>query len=153
MGTVTTDYQAAEAGASCPTGKNRFPYRYAFPVQFSMLDRWVRTGRPAPSLARHSRTPDGQLRYDPDGNVIGGYRLPVMQVPVAAYSTAGCRSNEGASQRFSQARLRELYPSHQAYLSRLTTATERTVKAGLLLPADAAELLAVARGSSIPNVG
>jgi hypothetical protein len=152
--TSTDDYQTRDAGHPCPVGRtNLFPYRYVYPVKYAMLDRWVRTGRAAPTFARQRRTAAGGLAFDSDGNVLGGFRMPVIQVPVATYTTQGCGALDGTSYRFTQARLRQLYPTHAAYVARVRAENDRAVGRGLLARADGAEILAIAASSSIPNVG
>jgi hypothetical protein len=152
--TSTRDYQTRSAGNPCPVGRtNLFPYRYAMPVKYAMLERWLEHGAPPPVFPRLKRLPDHTLAYDIDGNAIGGYRLPVLTVPVATYSVDGCGALDGTSYRFTQARLRQLYPTHAGYVAKLRSATDRAVRAGLLFPADAGEILAVASSSAIPEVG
>jgi hypothetical protein len=151
LSTTTVDYQAHSGGAECPVGRtNLFPYRYVYPVKFAMLDRWIRTGRPAPAFPRLKRAAEGTLALDRHGNAIGGLRLPVIDVPVATYKA--CGSLDGTSIRLPEASLRQLYPTHAAYVTKLRTAVDRAVRAGLLFRGDAEELLAVAESSPIPDV-
>jgi hypothetical protein len=152
--TSTRDYQTTSGGAPCPRGRtNLFPYRYAMPVKYAMLDRWLRNGVPAPVFPRLKKNADGTLAADADGNAIGGFRMPVLTVPVATYTVSGCGSLDGTSYRFTQARLLQLYPTHAAYVAKLRAAADKAVRAGLMFPGDEAEMLAIAEGSSIPNVG
>lgn len=152
--TSTRDFQTREAGHPCPVGRtNLFPYRYAMPVKYAMLERWLRAGTQPPTFPRLKRAAGGALALDADGNAIGGYRLPVLTVPVATYTVEGCGALDGTSYRFSRARLKQLYPTHAAYLAKLRAATDRALHQGLLFQGDADEILSIASSSSIPNVG
>jgi hypothetical protein len=55
----------------------------------------------------------------------------------------------GSTVPFDQATLTSLYPTHAAYVSRFQAAAQQAVRAGFLLPADAAALEAAASASDV----
>jgi hypothetical protein len=91
-----------------------------------------------------------QLARDAYGNVIGGYRLPPIDVPVATYMGSTC-SILGMTVPFDTTRLTQLYPTHQDYVAKMRRATDAAVARGWLLPADAKDLMKRATTSSIPS--
>ena len=57
----------------------------------------------------------------------------------------------GTTKPFDQTRLASLYPSHAAFVKAWNAATDKAVKAGFILPADATNIKAAAAQSSIGN--
>jgi hypothetical protein len=135
---------------TCVGGGNLFPKRYAVSAALVRLDEWVRTGRPAPAPPRVEFTADGRIARDEHGNAVGGLRLPPIDVPVATYDGATCVLF-GITIPFDPLTLAALYPTHDDYVEKMQTATDRAVSAGVLLPEDADDLMRRARGSSIPQ--
>jgi hypothetical protein len=145
-------YDVAPRQLTCPGGGNLFPKRYAVSAALWQLDRWARTGVPAPQPPRAEFEEDGTVARDEHGNVRGGLRLPPIEVPIATYLGDVCELF-GATIPFDPATLHELYPTHEEYVARMRQATDRAVAQGILLPADADDLLRRAVGSSIPVQG
>ena len=94
---------------------------------------------------------DGQPVKDEHGNVVGGLRLPPIDVPVATYQGATC-ALFGQNFPLDPATLSELYPTHDAYLGRLRAATDQAINRGWIMPQDAAELLSRAERSTLGTV-
>jgi Alpha/beta hydrolase domain len=84
------------------------------------------------------------FRRDANGNVIGGARSPQVNAPVAALSGVGNSPAFcvlfGTTEPFTAGHLASLYKNHRRFVSRWDRATERDVRAGYLLRADAVEL-------------
>lgn len=57
----------------------------------------------------------------------------------------------GATEAFTQEKLLELYPTHDDYVQKYTTATEKAVADGILLEVDAAAAIEEAKNAPIPN--
>jgi hypothetical protein len=110
------------------TPDNAFPHFVCSPAQpeinlymvekvmYIALDRWVAKGI-APPAAPDPQVVNGQYVRDANGNVVGGVRLPEMQVPIARYTgvvvpSADCTS---AVRPFAPDLLAQLYPTHKAY--------------------------------------
>ncbi|ANH38742.1 hypothetical protein I601_2318 [Nocardioides dokdonensis FR1436] len=127
--------------AACTVAGATMPTRYAVSSALHRLDRWVRTGvAPAPT-PRYRYSPDGQTPLrDADHNVRGGIRLPPMQVPVASYRSDDCQLG-GITVPFSDQELAQRYPTFGDYQRRMRLATDRSVRRGWLLPADAVDMM------------
>jgi len=127
---------------------NAGPQHYVMNAAVSQLDRWVRDGlRPSP--APRLEVGDGRFVTDGHGNVRGGIRTPLVDVPTATLSGLGNSGHPiaslcGSTVAFDHETLRSLYPSKREYLDRFTVATESAVASGFVLEADAPEMVAIA---------
>lgn len=122
---------------ACTVAGASFPMRYAVNTALRELDEWIRTGqapRPAP---RFEFQADGVTpARDADGNVLGGLRLPPIEVPVASYRSTDCQLG-GTTVPFDPITLQQRYPTFADYERRLRRAANRAVRKGWLLPVDA----------------
>lgn len=99
---------------------------------------------------------------DADGNESVGVRTVLLQAPLGTYlgwNVVAAGFDKGKS--FAQAKqerltkhdprlsLEERYGTQEAYLKRVREAAERSMKAGLLLPDDAAKLVQQAEASDV----
>ena len=104
-----------------------------------------RGGPPAP--------PRFEIVRDDAGNAVGGIRLAQHAVPTATntgVNTGGMFCGLlGSSEPFDAARLASLYPTHDAYVDKVKDVTEKNLKAGYIVKADAEATIAEARGSRI----
>lgn len=144
-------------GAECapsPSTGSMFPRRYTLNAALVALQEWVETGEPAPAAPRAERRAPPEtsatrtLRRDPDGNGIGGLRLPIIDVPVASYHGEAC-VEAGTTTPLPPERLAELYPTHESYVDRLLSATNEAVDDRYLLCHDAAVIMHSASASTI----
>lgn len=136
-----------EGGGPCP--QNFFPDRYAWNAALSHLERWVREGIQPPGADRIKRDPlTERLVRDADGNVVGGMRLPPIDVPVATYTGNSCELL-GDTRAFDPIDLSQRYRTHEAYVAAMRAATVAALEAGYLLAPDAEELMSRVRASSI----
>lgn len=149
--TFNPDPQYGEQGQERPC-KNLFPWRWARNASIAVVDQWTRTGEAPPSLPRYERDANGRVVRDDDLNVVGGVRLPPIDVPVASYLGDMCPLN-GSTFRFSEDKLRALYPTHDDYVTKICAAAQSSVAAGVLLPEDAEILLARAQAAPVPSAG
>ena len=135
------------------TSVNQAPSHFVFEAALSAVNNWMRSGTPPPSAPRMDvqlvgGTPTVQV--DAHGTAIGGIQGPWERVPVAAYSgkapadAPGFCVLFGSTHPFSTAELTSLYGSKAAYLKDYTKATDEAIKAGYILPADKAQVLAFA---------
>jgi hypothetical protein len=132
-------------GCPNPNGAE-MPDRYAISMAFHHLDQWARApgyGKdvPQPPLAEFDA--GGNVVRDEYGNIVGGLRLPPIDVPVATYVACGVVLS--GTYAFDVATLRQLYPTRDAYVAKMQAATDRALTAGYLLPEDAADLMARAQ--------
>lgn len=135
------------------TSVDEAPSHFVFEGALSAVDSWMRNGAPPPSAPRMdvedvAGTPT--VQDDGNGNAIGGIQGPWERVPVAAYTgkapagAPGFCVLFGSTAPFSVAQLQTLYGSKSAYLKAYTSATDEDIKAGYILPADKAHVLAFA---------
>jgi hypothetical protein len=126
---------------------NYFPMRYAYAVGLDHLDGWITDNEEPPSAPRLERE-DGELQRDEYGNIVGGLRLPPIDVPVAFYDGIPC-ALRGRTYQPGDATLQKLYSTHDDYVNRMQAATDEALDEGYLLSADAEDLMSRVRGSSI----
>jgi hypothetical protein len=127
-------------------------HHYVAQASIAALDRWVRTGEPAPAAApiRVRETDQPQPLLDANGLAEGGIRTPWVDVPIAR--TSGVTAEEGimsaifgSGEPFDSATLQRLYPGGaEEYLKSFTTALDGAIESGFILPADRAEILQLA---------
>ena len=96
---------------------------------------------------------DGQGVTDRFGNLVGGYRTPLLEVPTATWfgSSAGggfCFI-AGHEEPFSDARLRRLYGDHEGYVDAVIASARALREARLLTGRDANWLIRTARASDV----
>ncbi len=121
--------------ATCTVAGATMPMHYATSSALHQLDRWVRTGV-APRATPRYEFEGGVLAVDEHGNTRGGIRLPPVEVPVATYESTLCNLG-GITVPFTDAQVQALYPTFADYRRRMAAATDRAVRQGWVLPADA----------------
>jgi hypothetical protein len=131
-------------------------HHYVAMAALASLDRWVATGKAPPKAARMEITPAAKageapkLVADANGNTKGGIRTPWVDAPTATLSGSGNTGGPfgflvGVTQPYDAATLAKLYPGGRAdYLKRFDASLGAAVKAGFILPADQAEIRALA---------
>jgi hypothetical protein len=136
---------------------NAFPMRYALRAATASLAAWVAHGTApatAPPLVIDKKT--GDLARDASGNVLGGLRLPAIDVPTARNSGQSTASGycglTGATVPFSPAALSQRYPTDQTFSQAMAGAASAAVSAGHLLAADANDIVAAAQGGATQAV-
>lgn len=125
--------------AACILAGGSFPMRYAASAALHHLNEWVKTGV-APANGPRFLFNGSTLAKDRFGNTKGGVRLPPIDVPVARYISTVCALG-GITIPFTDVELRLLYPTHAIYYAKMVAATNASVAAGFMLPADATDLL------------
>lgn len=96
------------------------------------LNEWVISGKAPPSMPRMQQDEDGKLVRDADGLAQGGIRVPPMAVPVGVNEGKTCIFF-GSYNAYSNAKIRQLYPSKEDYLGRVRQSAEEAVRGGWLL--------------------
>ncbi|MCC7042487.1 MAG: hypothetical protein IT183_01365 [Acidobacteria bacterium] len=105
-----------------------------------------RAGAATPPGGRGPAATTQPLKRDQFGNALGGIRLAEIAVPVAKESAELCGLG-GTHVPFDAATVNRLYPTHDDYVRKVTSASDAAVRAGFLLPADATQTIARARRS------
>jgi len=137
----------------CTTAVNDGPQHPVAQAAFVSFLRWVDRGTPPPTPPPFelASTDPPRLALDAHGNVVGGVRTPAVDTPVSTLSGAPpAASSElcglfGSSVPFSAQTLAALYGSPSGYVAAYTTALDRSIARGYLLPAERTTLLATAR--------
>jgi hypothetical protein len=147
--------RSATTGAVCGTDGDMYPSRYVSMNALFQLNRWVSGGAAAvqaPAIATHAPVgPAGStISRDAIGNAIGGYRLPVVDVPVVAYIGTTCGLS-GQTLDAAPGTLATRYPTKASYLSALRTSIDTAVADGRLLTPDADDLWQRAQGAVVPR--
>jgi hypothetical protein len=135
----------------CPRPINSGPQHWVLKAALAALNDWVRRGAPPP-IAPRLEVANGAIVRDAHGNARGGIRTPQVDVPIATLSGdpqpgSLFASLFGSTEPFDREKLARLYPSHDAYTAAFHAATDRAVRAGFILPADA-DLMKQAAASS-----
>ena len=97
------------------------------------------------------------IRYviarDDNGNALGGIRLAEHAVPTATNSGQNGGGMFcgllGSHEAFDSAKLASLYSSHDAYVAKVREVTEKNLKAGYIVKADADTTIEAARRSNV----
>jgi hypothetical protein len=135
--------------ASCTAPINTGEQHYAYQTALHDLISWTRTGVAPRDMPRFDINPaTSTYVLDANGNVRGGVRTPAVDAPVATLSglppaSAGPTSFcilFGQTTPFTSAQLAAKYPTHQAFVRQWDQAVSRDLRAGYLLPQDAAAL-------------
>jgi hypothetical protein len=139
---------------NCNEGpRSRFPNSVAFNAAFRNLDEWVRKGI-APPKAAPITVENGQPVLDEFGNVTGGVRSPYVDVPTALWTGASTGASfcfiAGHEKPFDRARLKELYPTHGAYVKAVRKNVAELVAARFITREDGRKLVDEARKAQIP---
>jgi len=133
-----------------PEDINRIPILPLYEAAYYHMQRWL-TDRIAPPVQpkiEFAGDPEEIVR-DRHGIAQGGIRLPQVEVPLAQNSAIPLAEDifaylRGSSRPFPAEKLRALYGSKLAFLTKFETAAQRAVAAGVLRPRDVAALLAEA---------
>jgi hypothetical protein len=155
------DNYADRVPATCTMGQpNDLPMHYVLDASLDNLDRWATTGEPAPRAERlRTETVDGKPRFllDADGNQLGGYRLPQVDVPLGAYVPTNSNFMQGSGcwswshfVPFSREKLLALYPTQDAYVSKVAQRAAELVRARVLTVDDARRTVQAAAARPVP---
>ncbi len=139
---------------SCNEGpRSRFPSSIHFDAAFQNMDLWLSRGLPPPH-ADPIAVVDGKPVLDVFGNVTGGVRSPLVDVPTSSWSGTSTGASfcfiAGHETPFEQARLDQLYVNHGDYVAKVKGSIDRLVRDRFLTPADGLKLQREAAQSQIP---
>ena len=155
---------ALDMGQGCKEPINAAPHHAVVKAGLRALTKWVRDGvvpPQSPAIELGDPAAADPVVRDQFGNAKGGIRLPEVEAPTA---TLDGRRNDvanaapgaqnfcflfGHTLAFEAARLKSLYPTHQAFVDRFTNAVDRLEKSGYLLKPEADQARQAARESRI----
>lgn len=142
-----------DAAAACREPRSDLPVRLVFHAIWQQLDELLLQNLPMSSVARFEVDAALTLQRDAEGNALGGWRLPQIEVPLARFAgrSSPAEATEraarqcevtGSRQGFSAAKLKSLYQDRKGYLRRFNAAVDLAVQARLLVADDAQPLKA-----------
>lgn len=147
----------------CVDSMNDFPAYRAYNAALDALHAWVREGKKPSPAPPFEVLGFGGLRLDDNFNVVGGLRLPDIEVPIATYSTTSSAPNPadptgglacslgGTAASFSADKLATLYPTHDDYVAKYKAAADKALAAGYLLQADYDDAIQQAQAAPVPR--
>ena len=138
---------------SCDQGpRSRFPNRIFVDAALQNIDLWSRYRIPAPP-GQDILVENGQPVLDQFGNVRGGLRSPYLDVPTSTWFASQTGASfcgiAGYEAPFSQAQLDALYPTHGAYVIRVTKDALRLAAQRYLTLPDALRIIREAAQSDV----
>jgi len=135
---------------------SHIPQYYVQNALYDHFAKWIKDGTLPPSAPPIEIRTDGgrpAIVRDESGNALGGIRLAEHAVPTAVNSGENVGTGfcflTGSHEDFAPARLATLYPTHAAYANAVKAATEKNLKAGYIVKADADATMAEAARSPI----
>ena len=135
---------------------SRVPSEYVQNAVYDHMARWIKDGTPPPTAPPIEIKNDGErlaIVRDSFFNALGGIRLAEHDVATAVNSGENTGSGfcflTGWHEAFDRTRLAALYSSHAAYVSAVKATTEKNLKAGYIVKADADRTIAAAERSDI----
>ena len=131
----------------CVEPAGDYPVGLAFNAIWAQYADWLTAAVPMASVPRIQTDAAHQPVRDANGNALGGWRLPQLDLPLAAYAGSGTPREDsdrartacaltGVKQPFSTATLKTLYRDRTDYLRQFRTAVEQAVAERRLTPED-----------------
>ena len=134
-------------------GDNTYPRRYAARAAMDQIIRWTTaddgSGFTAIQPPRVEYDATGAPVRDANRQIVGGVRLPQIDVPVADYLATTC-GLFGHTVGYDPLTLARLYPTTDAYVAAMHAAIERSLDAGVMLEPEAEELRAQLETAVVP---
>jgi hypothetical protein len=132
---------------------NVVDWAYVAEAAFVQIQDWIDYGKEpprAPAIGAINML--FGYKTDKYGNVKGGVRLPELEVPVARYYVSMMKTGLGGYKiPFTEKELLKLYPTHQDYVDKVTTAARAAETTGIILPYRAEQYIREASAASIPK--
>jgi hypothetical protein len=132
------------------------PSEYVQNAVYDHLVRWIKDGTLPPAAPPIQIKTDGgrpSIVRDSVGNAVGGIQLAEQAVPTGVSTGENTGSGfcflTGSREDFDAAKLASLYPTHAAYVSAVKAVTDKNLKAGYIVKADARATVAAAERSGI----
>jgi hypothetical protein len=134
---------------------NDGPQRFLVDTAVASLTRWVTAGTAPPTSPRFA-VAGGAIARDARGNAVGAIRTPAVDVPISTLTGVADPHRSvicslfGQTTPFDATTLAQLYPTHAAYVAKVTADARAAQAKGFLLPADVAIIVNQARSAKVP---
>lgn len=129
---------------------NEVNWLYTLDASYLRVQEWITDGT-APQSFDPIAIENNEYVLDEYGNVLGGVRLPEMEIPTARYIARPDQPQTGYTIRFSEEELTGLYPDQEDYITKVTAAAAEAENAGVILPYRTAEYTSMATAASVPT--
>jgi hypothetical protein len=145
-------------------GLTDFPLEYFMNGAFANLDAWVQSGTGPPKTpwikVKHvPGTPFPVAELDQYGNALSGIPVPYIELPIATYYTRSTPADprdalfcslSGYKIPLKKEILTQLYPTHDAYVKKVTESVEALVKEKLITQDDGLKIIKEAQQTQVP---
>jgi hypothetical protein len=139
---------------------NDGPQHFVVKAAVHWMQRWLTEGvAPPHGTPLQVNSAQTAIARDADGNALGGIRTPAVDVPIATLSGEPSAANAlnplcmlfGQTIPFTTQHLTTLYPAHQTYVGKVTTAAHAAEQAGFILPDEETTIVQQAMTAAIPR--
>jgi hypothetical protein len=151
---------AAGGNGGCEGPASTFPGPALARGTFALLNRWVETGQPPPRAPRVKLDvldKNSKIAVDQNGNALGGVRSPYLDDALVRYDaqapgpiTCGLAGHEAP---LNGAALAKQYPTVGAYMKKFAKGLDAMIRAGYIIPADRAHLVAAQKAKATQVLG
>lgn len=141
-----TDAAERESGEYLP---NEVNWLYTLDAAYLRMHEWITEGA-APQSFEPIAIENNAYVLDEYGNVLGGVRLPELEIPAGRYIARPDLPEAGYTIRFSEEELTGLYPTHEDYAAKVSAAAAEAENAGVILSYRTAEYGSMAAAASVP---
>lgn len=128
---------------------NEVNWLYTLDAAYLRVHEWITDGT-EPQSFDPIAIENNAFVLDVYGNVLGGVRLPELEIPIARYVARPDQTQASYTVRFSEEELTALYPSHETYVTQVTEAAAKAETAGVILPYRTEEYTSMAAAASVP---
>jgi hypothetical protein len=150
---LSRDFGALPATMKMPGVPSTVAWLPVFDAAVAHVNRWLINDVPPPTQP-HIVVTGGSVIRDHFGNATGGVRLPDLEVPTASYDGggfgAGTTGLGGQTTPFSAELLKQLYPTHAAYVAKVTDAALAAERRQVILADRRDSYIEEARRAPVP---
>ena len=122
------------------------------------LNAWLTDGKAPPKGEVLATNQNGSPMTDDNGNSLGGVRSPAVDVPISTLSGAPAGTSGdfwcflfGSTTPFTADKLKQLYPSHDDYLTKVKAAAKKVREGGFLLEPEEKTIVEQAQAAKVPE--
>ena len=130
---------------------NEVSWLFAYEGALMQMQKWI-TGQGEPPVFEPLQVDtNSKYVYGDDGIVKGGVRLPPVTVPTAGYLIDQSFGLSGVTVLYNEVRLKQLYPTHEDYVAKVTAAANQAAEDGIIMPCRIDYFIRQANAADIPE--